>query len=600
MLKSKFKLDICLESAISRGAGSRASEMHSRSLFFFVMLAGVFFWLAFCPSQAQAATATGTIVSSVRDIGTGVNWQVMSWTASTSASSTIELKVRTGTTSDMSSADDWSVCATTTNGVDISAEDCVTDGDRYIQYQAILSADFATATEFVSPELFDVEIGYEGAGILVSSVYNTLADDAVISEVRWTETLPAGTDALLQLRSSADGSSWSDWIGSDGTSADYFTDSSGGDSIPSSLSDGSGEQYLQYRVILDSGGQDFPVLSAITIDYTADVPVITGVSPSFVGSNASGTLEFVISGSGFKSGASVKMVSSGVVIEADESSVSASEITCLIDVGRAFGGLADITVTNPNTAANTWSNFYVNEYRGTYVSRAMDIPNLYFNAFSWTATTSATSSVSFKIRTDSQSDMSGATAWNSCNTVSNSADISANNCVTDGERYIQYQASLAAVYGTSTGWFSPELGEASLGYARYAATGTLVSSPFDTGSNANALSKIFWTETAPAGTDIIFQIRTATDSSGLPGTWSDWFGAYEANGYYRNPGGQGGIYLGQTDGSGDEWMQYRVRLESAGDLSPILSDITIEYGDKQYSETIINDSVILKDGVIFR
>ncbi len=563
------------------------------------LIAGFLAFLFFAPLAVQAATATGTIVSSIKDIGVGANWQTMSWTASTSASSTITIKARTATTSDMSSAPAWDSCAAITNGADISANSCVTDGQRYIQYYALLSTNYATVTEFVSPELFAVVVRYEAVGILTSSVYNTLADDTVVGEVRWTESLPAGTDALVQIRSSADGSNWSDWLGPDG-SEDYFTDSSGGEDMPGALTDGAGEQYLQYRVILDSNGSGLPTLSDITIEYSAKVPVITSVSPSWATSNASGTVEFIISGSDFRSGAAVKMVSSGVTIEADESSVTDDKIVCQIDLSAAFGGPTAITVTNPNGAAVTWNNFYINEYRGTYISRTMDIPNLYFNVLSWTATTTATSSVSIQVRTDSHSDMSSAPAWDSCAAFTNGADISANSCVTDGERYVQYRVSLSAVYGTSSGWFSPELGQVSLGYARYAATGTLISSPFKSGSANNAISKLYWTEKAPVGTDVLLQIRTAPDAGGSPGTWSDWLGLYESGGYYRNPDGAGGINLAQTDGKDDQWLQYRVNLRSDGDLSPILSDITIEYGDKQYSATIINDNVIFKDGMIFR
>jgi len=548
----------------------------------------------------SAATATGTITSAIKNIGMDVNWKTASWTASTSASSTIDIKFRSGTTSDMASASVWTACATTSSGADLSAEDCVTDGHRYIQYQALLTMNYATATEFMSPELQDITIKYEAAGILVSSVYNTLADDTVISEVRWSESLPGSSDALIQLRSSSDGSSWTSWLGSGGTIEDYFTDFSGGESIPAVFSDGAGEQYLQYRIILDSGGSDLPVLSDITIDYTASVPIITSVSPAYLWSTASGTMEVTLSGSGFVSGAALSVLSGGSTLVITDKSVNANSVVFNIDSALLFGGTAVITVTNTNGAAVSWSDFYVNNYVGSLVSRVIDIPNLYFNAFSWTAVTTATSSVSFKARSDTASDMSGATAWASCGVLTSGNDISAETCVTDGRRYLQYRAELTAVYGTSSDWITPELKEVIIGYARWAATGTLVSSPYDSGSAANALSKIYWTESAPDGTDVLFQVRTAPDAVGSPGSWSAWFGLYETDGYYRNPGGQSGLYLSQTDGVSDQWVQYRAYFESDGRSTPTLSDITIDYGSKQYSTTIINDNVIFKDGAIFR
>ncbi|MDP2703649.1 MAG: hypothetical protein Q8P01_00215, partial [bacterium] len=66
---------------------------------------------------------------------------------------------------------------------------------------------------------------------------------------------------------------------------------------------------------------------------------------------------------------------------------------------------------------------------------------------SWT--TSATPTTTVKIRTSNDSAMSGATAFASCNSLTSGADISSNNCVTDGNQYVQYQVGLSL--GT-VGW----------------------------------------------------------------------------------------------------------------------------------------------------
>jgi hypothetical protein len=196
--------------------------------------------------------------------------------------------------------------------------------------------------------------------------------------------------------------------------------------------------------------------------------------------------------------------------------------------------------------------------------------------------------------------MSGASAWSACAALSSGQDISADPCVTDGDRYVQYRLELAAVYGTSTGWFSPELFDITLNYARWAATGTLVSSPYDSGSAQNAWRSLNWTESAPAGADILLELRTAPDSAGAPGAWSAWSGAYEAGGYYRDPLGRSGIFLAHTDGASDQWLQYRATLVSDGAAAPALSDITLDYGGKTYSQTIIKDGTIFNDEVILR
>ncbi|HRO65643.1 MAG TPA: DUF2341 domain-containing protein, partial [Candidatus Dojkabacteria bacterium] len=55
---------------------------------------------------------------------------------------------------------------------------------------------------------------------------------------------------------------------------------------------------------------------------------------------------------------------------------------------------------------------------------------------------SGTGNVTVKVRTDNSNDMGGATAWGICNAITSGTDISANNCVDDGDRYIQYQVTL--------------------------------------------------------------------------------------------------------------------------------------------------------------
>jgi hypothetical protein len=176
--------------------------------------------------------------------------------------------------------------------------------------------------------------------------------------------------------------------------------------------------------------------------------------------------------------------------------------------------------------------------------------------------------------------------------------------VADGARYIQYRAELRRVYGASSvGSLDdalPELWDVNLDYARIAATGTLVSSPFDSGTDANAFRKLSWTENVPAGGDAVFQLRTAPDAAGMPGSWSGWFGPYDNAGWYGHPDGAGGIFIGANDGVLDRWVQYRVELSSAGDGTPILADLTLEYGDKAYSVEIIKDNVIFREGTGFR
>ncbi|MCA9382599.1 DUF2341 domain-containing protein, partial [Candidatus Dojkabacteria bacterium] len=56
--------------------------------------------------------------------------------------------------------------------------------------------------------------------------------------------------------------------------------------------------------------------------------------------------------------------------------------------------------------------------------------------------TTGSGSASVKVRSDSNSDMSTATNWASCSSITSGTDISSNNCVNDEQRYIQYQVTL--------------------------------------------------------------------------------------------------------------------------------------------------------------
>jgi len=97
--------------------------------------------------------ATGSLVSNVYDAGYAVNWGTAGY--SSSGSGEIELRVRSDVSSNMGSAPDFSTCDPVAAGSDISENNCVTDGDRYIQYEATLVSDGDT------PILNDVTINYE-------------------------------------------------------------------------------------------------------------------------------------------------------------------------------------------------------------------------------------------------------------------------------------------------------------------------------------------------------------------------------------------------------------------------------------------------------
>src|SRR3989344_517586 len=123
---------------------------------------------------------------------------------------------------------------------------------------------------------------------------------------------------------------------------------------------------------------------------------------------------------------------------------------------------------------------------------------------------------------------------------------------------------------------------------------TLTSNSFNTGDAAVDLSQISWDETVVGGSatsTVRIQLRTAPNSAGVPGTWTDWMGPTGTSTIYFETAQSAyctkvsttvtcsvpnNISIG--DGASDQWIQYKVFLVST-DLSvnPTLSNVSFEY-----------------------
>jgi len=117
----------------------------------------------------------------------------------------------------------------------------------------------------------------------------------------------------------------------------------------------------------------------------------------------------------------------------------------------------------------------------------------------------------------------------------------------------------------------------------------LISSAYDTSSDANALGGVNWTQdsTLPTGTGIKIYLRASSTAELLATT--DWaeVASTTAAGYITSgcTNTSGAIACDATiipalmkDGVGDRWIQYKVELTtSVGSNTPTLSDITVIY-----------------------
>lgn len=119
------------------------------------------------------------------------------------------------------------------------------------------------------------------------------------------------------------------------------------------------------------------------------------------------------------------------------------------------------------TNTDAFNTFAAEEQRiassGTLTSSIFDTEqNSNWGALTYAATVPSNTALTVKVRTSSNSDMSGATAFSSCTAVTSGADISNNSCVSDGHRYVQYQLSLTNTDAIST----PEFTSFSLVYTQ--------------------------------------------------------------------------------------------------------------------------------------
>ena len=126
----------------------------------------------------------------------------------------------------------------------------------------------------------------------------------------------------------------------------------------------------------------------------------------------------------------------------------------------------------------------------------------------------------------------------------------------------------------------------------YNAAASLTSSWYNTTDSANFLSKVIWDENAtlPGGTTVQFQVQTAPDSAGNPGTGTGFVGPDGTSGtYFSNADVADCAKVGQTvtcnvpasiqvgDGTNDQWIQYKAFFSSDGQNTPQLDSAKLQY-----------------------
>lgn len=216
---------------------------------------------------------------------------------------------------------------------------------------------------------------------------------------------------------------------------------------------------------------------------------------------------------------------------------------------------------------------------GTYTSGPMSlgVGALGWGTLSWTS--SGTGTITLKARSDADGDFSNATAWGSCTNITSGDALSTGGCVTNGQQYIQYQASLSTADTSVT----PVLESVTIQYYTYATAQTLTSSIFNTESESTAVDSIVWTEdeTLPANTSTVIELRAASTSAGIASaTWYDFnrvtVNCTETDGTITCPASA--LPLAVKDGTDAQYVQYRVTLATTdGASTPTVSQVQVGY-----------------------
>ena len=233
----------------------------------FFCLAGIFVFLA---DNVSAATYEDTFTSQVIDNHHNtVDYGTMSWDATVNSPTTsivVEIRAGNATNTSDSSWTGWNTIAASGDAIPSSF-----DGHRYFQYRITLGTNDLSETPTIRSITHTTN-----SSALYSSYYNTNDSRNVMEDLDWLESLNGG-EVVFQIRTSPDGSTWSNWCGpEDGGSGceteSWFTAYSGTESIDSMFADFYDDRYFQYKTVLMSeavGGSARPEVSEVNMEYTA-------------------------------------------------------------------------------------------------------------------------------------------------------------------------------------------------------------------------------------------------------------------------------------------------------------------------------------------
>lgn len=221
---------------------------------------------------------------------------------------------------------------------------------------------------------------------------------------------------------------------------------------------------------------------------------------------------------------------------------------------------------------------------GTYESNVINLGSLKkLNKITFDSTVPSATTLAVQVRTGDTPTYNAA-SWTAYTTYTSGASLAGLNGSNGGRQYVQYKV----IFTTTDNTKSSALNSISFSYDSYAASGGLISSPYNSSDSTTAIAQVKWTEdsTLPLGTTFRVQLRSAASSAGLSS--AQWYGPTGAGSYYQSSDTGSCtkasdvvtcsiIPAALTDGVNDQWFQYQVLLGSSGPYTPTLKSFTLTY-----------------------
>jgi len=224
---------------------------------------------------------SGTLTSSIFDTEQGSNWGELTYNATAPTNTSVTVTARSSNSSNMSGAAAFSSCDTITSDSDMTANNCMTDNERYVQYQTILS----TTDTSVTPTFSDISIAFTVSDADAPSIALTaLSPDPTTDNtptLTGTATDATGTVSSVEFQMDGTGGSWTACTASDGAFDEASEEFSC--TVTSALSDGSHTMYVRAT---DSNGNTTAGGSESTDTFTVDTTAPLSFDLDSPGGNA--------------------------------------------------------------------------------------------------------------------------------------------------------------------------------------------------------------------------------------------------------------------------------------------------------------------------